>query len=78
VKGGLQRRHRVHRQPASQARHLINKLQTAIDYSTGERFEREAPDALVDYTRTHFRYEEGLMEQNGYPGFTAHRAEHER
>jgi len=57
---------------------LINNLQTAIDYSTGERFEREALDALVDYTRTHFKYEEDLMEQNGYPEFASHRAEHER
>lgn len=57
---------------------LINSLQTAIDYNTGESFEREALDALVDYTKTHFKYEEDLMEQNGYPAFAAHRAEHER
>ena len=57
---------------------LINNLQTAIDYSTGELYEREALDALVDYTRTHFKYEEGLMEQNDYPEFESHRAEHER
>ena len=57
---------------------LINSLQTAVDYSTGEEFERKALDELVDYTRTHFRYEEGLMEQNGYPEFEPHRCEHER
>ena len=57
---------------------MINNLQTAVDYSTGEEFERKALDDLVDYTRTHFKYEEGLMEQNGYPDFEAHRAEHER
>jgi len=57
---------------------LINSLQTAIDYSTGERYEREALEALVDYTRTHFKYEESLLEQNDYPGFAEHRAEHER
>lgn len=55
---------------------LINQLQTAVDYSTGEEFEREALDELVDYTKTHFSYEEGLMEQNGYPGFEPHRAKH--
>jgi len=56
---------------------LINQLQTAVDYSTGEQFEREALDELVDYTKTHFTYEEGLMEDNDYPGFVAHKAQHE-
>ena len=57
---------------------LINQLQTAVDYSTGEEFEREALKELVDYTRTHFSYEEGLMEKNGYPDFVAHKALHEK
>ena len=56
---------------------LINQLQTAVDYPTGEEFEREALDELVDYTKTHFSYEEGLMEQNGYPEFESHKAQHE-
>lgn len=57
---------------------LINQLQTAVDYSTGEEFEREALDELVDYTKTHFTYEEGLMEQNDYPDFVPHKAQHEK
>ena len=57
---------------------LINQLQTAVDYSTGEQFEREALDELVDYTKTHFIYEEGLMEDNDYPDFVAHKAQHEK
>ena len=56
---------------------LINQLQTAVDYSTGETFERDALDELVEYTVTHFRYEEGLMEEHGYPDFEAHRAQHD-
>ncbi len=56
---------------------LINQLQTAVKYSTGEEFEREALDELVDYTRTHFKYEEKLMEQNDYPDFEQHKAQHE-
>ena len=56
---------------------LINNLQTAVDYSAGAEFEREALDELVDYTKNHFSYEEHLMEENGYPDFTTHRAEHE-
>ena len=55
---------------------LINQLTTAVEYSTGEEFEREALAELVDYTKTHFTYEEGLMEDNGYPDFEAHRAQH--
>jgi hemerythrin len=31
---------------------------------------------LVDYTKTHFTFEEGLMEDNGYPDFEAHKAKH--
>jgi len=57
---------------------LINQLQTAVDHSTGQEFESEALDELVDYTRTHFRYEEGLMEQNQYPDFEPHKAQHEK
>ena len=56
---------------------LINSLQTAVNYSAGVEYEREALDELVDYTRTHFGYEEELMQKNGYPDFTTHRAEHE-
>lgn len=55
---------------------LINQLQTAVNYSTGEEFEREALDELVNYTKTHFTFEEGLMEQNDYPDFESHRAQH--
>lgn len=55
---------------------LINQLQTAAHYQTGKEFEREAFDALVDYTKHHFKREEALMETHGYPGFNAHKAEH--
>ncbi len=57
---------------------LINHLQTAIDYSTGKEFERDALNELVDYTKTHFTYEEGLMRDNDYPDFEAHKAQHEK
>jgi len=57
---------------------LINSLQAAVDYSTGEHFERKALEELVDYTKTHFKYEEELMEQNGYADFESHCSEHAR
>ena len=57
---------------------LINQLQTAVDYSTGEEFEREALDELVNYTKTHFTFEEGLMKDNDYPDYEPHKAQHEK
>ena len=55
---------------------LINQLQTAVDYSTGDQFEREALDELVNYTKTHFTFEEGLMKDNDYPDYEPHKAQH--
>jgi hemerythrin len=57
---------------------LINSLQAAVYFSTGEEFEHQALDELVDYTKTHFSYEEGLMEQNDYPDFEPHKAQHQQ
>lgn len=57
---------------------LINSLQTAVDYATGEQYERKALDELVDYTMTHFKYEEDLMEKYGYTDFESHCREHAR
>jgi hemerythrin len=56
---------------------LMNNLQTAIDYPTGEPFERQALDELVAYTKYHFQREEEMMAKNGYPDFVMHKAEHE-
>lgn len=55
---------------------LINRLQTAVDYSTGTEFEQEALDELVDYTKTHFGHEEELLQKNNYADLEAHKAEH--
>ena len=56
---------------------LINQLQSAVEYSTGKLFEQAALDSLVDYTKKHFSYEEGLMKKYGYPDFEAHKAQHD-
>jgi len=57
--------------------HLINNLQTAIDYKTDRQFESLTMDEVVDYTHYHFDREEGLMEDNSYPDFIPHKAKHE-
>ena len=56
--------------------HLINNLQTAIDYKTDRQFERQTMDEVIDYTHYHFDREEGLMEDNDYPDFVPHKAKH--
>jgi len=33
---------------------------------------------LLEHTRTHFAYEEQLMSQYNYPGYEAHKSEHNR
>ncbi len=56
--------------------HLINNLQTAVDYKTDKLFEKQTLDEVIDYTHYHFDREEGLMEDNDYPDFVAHKAKH--
>ena len=56
---------------------LINNLQTAVYYPTGEAFERQALKELVDYTKYHFEREEKMMLDNDYPDFEPHKAQHE-
>jgi len=55
---------------------LINNLQTAIYYPTGEAFERQALEELLDYTKYHFEREEQLMAEHDYPDFEEHREQH--
>jgi hemerythrin len=58
--------------------HLINNLQTAIDYKTDITFEKQTLSEVIDYTKYHFTREEGLMKDNGYPDFEPHKATHEK
>lgn len=55
---------------------LINNLQTSSLYYTGEDFDKQALDELLEYTKFHFAREEKLMEDNGYPDFQSHRRQH--
>lgn len=56
---------------------LINNLQTAVYYPTGEAFERQALQELVDYTKYHFEREEKLMLDNDYADYEPHKRQHE-
>ena len=55
---------------------LINRFQTAYKYHTGEEFELQALNELVDYTRYHFEREEKMMEEAGYPDLEEHKEIH--
>jgi len=56
---------------------LLNNLQSAVYYPTGEAFERQALTELVDYTKYHFEREEQLMREASYADFEAHKKQHE-
>ena len=53
----------------------LNKLQVAIEAADKSRVE-EVLEALVDYTLTHFAFEEEVMEMVDHPTIGAHRKTH--
>lgn len=55
---------------------LINKLQTAVHYQTGDVFEKEALTEVVAYTKYHFEREEKMLQDAGYANFEAHKETH--
>ncbi len=57
---------------------LINNLRAAVLCSTGEEFERHNLDELLDYTRTHFKREERLMEEHSFFDYEGHKAQHDQ
>lgn len=57
---------------------LINQLQTAVHYYTGKEFEEKALDELIDYTKTHFKKEEKLLEDNDFADLEAHKLQHQQ
>ncbi|HOX42262.1 MAG TPA: bacteriohemerythrin [Myxococcota bacterium] len=56
----------------------VNLFQGALDAGEGQDRLVALFDDLDQYARSHFQLEERLMEQHGYPGLNAHRAEHAR
>jgi hemerythrin len=62
-----------------QHRRIVDYINTLYDASqSSDRSEAGAILAeLVDYTMTHFAFEEGLMEEGGYPYLKAHRRVHQ-
>lgn len=56
---------------------MLNALHQAIVEHHAKEASRKILDQLADYTRTHFLLEESLMRVTHYPGFDAHKQQHE-
>lgn len=57
---------------------LINELHDAMRAGTARDVLGHTLKGLLDYTRMHFAEEERQMAQYNYPGYAAHKAEHEK
>jgi hemerythrin len=56
---------------------LINRLHTEFLEQRGRVETAQTIEQLFLYTRSHFAAEEALMQAAGYPGYPAHKLEHE-
>lgn len=56
---------------------LVDELYEAMKAGKGSQGARRVLNGLVDYTKTHFRTEEEFMKAHSYPGFLAHKKEHD-
>jgi len=56
---------------------LVEELYEAMKMGKGSDGAKRVLKGLVDYTKSHFRTEEEFMKASSYPGFLAHKKEHE-
>jgi hemerythrin len=71
---GIEQVDREHRQLFEIAARVYDGLGAGDE--TAESVTRAAVAELLEYTATHFKSEEGLMEAAGYPGLEEHRDQH--
>ena len=57
---------------------LINQLHETMLQGAGKAAMDALLSQLLEHTRTHFAYEEGLMSQHDYPEYQVHKSEHGR
>lgn len=55
---------------------IINDLYAALDDGDDFQTVKSLIERLMDYTNTHFQFEEKLMEECGYPNLERHRELH--
>ncbi len=56
---------------------MVNQLVDYVTHGDRQAVGRQL-DALIDFVVKHFKMEEDLMQANGYPDYTAHKAEHDK
>lgn len=56
---------------------LASELHAAMMRGEARPIMAKTLDRLIEYTRSHFRAEEGLMTSSAYPQYRAHKAEHD-
>ena len=57
---------------------LINDLNEGMAQGKGKEIIGRVLMELINYTKEHFSAEETLMQQFNYPGYLAHKAEHDK
>lgn len=57
---------------------LVNQLHKAMTDCSERQVVDGLVTALIEHTKHHFRYEEQLMREHQYPGYTRHKQEHDR
>jgi hemerythrin len=57
---------------------LLNQLHDAMMRQEDTDTLGRVLSELIDYTQTHFRYEEQLMSEYDYPRYASHKAAHEK
>jgi hemerythrin-like metal-binding protein len=57
---------------------LINELHDAMSRGKGMSALESVLDRLLDYSRSHFKSEEDLMREHGYPELEEHAADHQK
>lgn len=57
---------------------LVNNLNQLIMVGDKAAALEKALAGLIDYTKYHFKNEEGIMKKHGYPAFDKHKIEHDK
>lgn len=57
---------------------LVNNLNQLIMVGDKAAAMEKALSGLIDYTKYHFKNEEGIMKKHGYPAFDKHKIEHDK
>lgn len=56
---------------------MVNELHSAMGSGKGKDVMGKTLGGLIDYTKTHFAFEEQLMNKYAYPGYISHKADHD-